>query len=510
MKPQNDWTFYGRQQEVAALRDLFLRDRWFFIRVTGRRRIGKTALVRQALQAAGRDRVAYLQIDDNEPAGVVATARRHLALSGVPEAMLPTDLQSLAARLADLAAEGYVVVLDEFQYFQKKSLYPFNSMLQFEVDRFRLGERPAKGGMVLLGSLHTEMMALLEDRRAPLFGRLSGGISLGHLDAQALLQICDRHTDRDPHRLLFLWGLFQGVPKYWQDAWELGVLGASRREVLRALFFEGPAPLREEGRAWLLEELRGRYDLFLRYVAEHPGCTHADIVAHADTVKGYGDGQPGFYLKALEDRFALIHRRQPAFAKPGARHGRYTIADGFLQAWLGALADPISLAGIRPTAHLVAVADERLATVEGTALERLVAWLYQERSRLGIGDLALTAPIAGWWDRVGAEIDLVAQDAQSRRLRLGSCKRSPEKLIADLPRFEGHITRLLTRHPELAGWTLEKVAIAPALSFEHRTAIERQGWRAQDLTDLVEGLGSAGTLSGTELDTFEAEPFEAS
>src|SRR5207344_1169226 len=151
-------------------------------RVTGRRGIGKTALVRQALRATGRDRVALLQVDDGEPAGVVARARRQLELSGVPEALLPTDLQTLAARLADLAADGWVVVLDEFQYFQKKSLYPFNSMLQFEVDRFRLGERPARGGMVLLGSLHTEMMALLEDRRAPLFGRLSGGIELGHLD----------------------------------------------------------------------------------------------------------------------------------------------------------------------------------------------------------------------------------------------------------------------------------------------------------------------------------------
>ena len=489
MRPQNHWTFYGREPEVAALRDLFLRERWFFIRVTGRRRIGKTALVRQALRAAGRERVAYLQIDDNEPAGVVATARRHLSMSGIPDDRLPTDLQSLAARLADLAADGYVVVLDEFQYFQKKSLYAFNSMLQFEVDRFRLGERTARGGMVLLGSIHTEMMALLEDRRAPLFGRLSGGIALGHLDAPAILQICDRHADRDPHRLLFLWGLFQGVPKYWQDAWELGVLSAPRQDILRALFFDSPAPLREEGRAWLLEELRGRYDLFLRYVAEHPGCTHADIVAHANEVKGYGDGQPGFYLKALEEKFGLIERRQPAFAPQNARNGRYTIADGFLQAWLGALTDPIALAGIRPTADLVAIADDRLATVEGTVLERLVAWLYQERSRLGLGDFPLTAPTGGWWDRAGAEIDLVAQSAEHRRLRLASCKRSPEKLIADLPRFDAHIDRLHTRHPELRHWSLEKVAIAPALSPEHRRAAERLGYRAQDLVDLTEGLG---------------------
>ncbi len=488
MNNQETWAFYGRDHELKALRDLFLRERWFFVRVSGRRRIGKTALVRRSLSAAGRERVAYLQMDDGEPASVVATARRHLALSGVPESLLPVDLPTLAARLADLAAEGWVVVLDEFQYFQKKALYPFNAMLQLEVDRFRLGERSARGGMVLLGSIQTEMMALLEDRRAPLFGRLSGGITLTHLDAPAILQICDLHADRDPRRLLFLWGLFQGVPKYWQDAWELGVLRADRREVLRALFFESPAPLQEEGRRWLLEALRGRYDLFLHYIAEHPGCSHAEIVAHADQLKGQGDGQPGFYLRSLEERFGLIERRRAAFAAPHTRQGRYALSDNFLQSWLGALSDPIALLGMRPTPELIAVADTRLATVEGAVLEHMAAWLYQERSRLGVGDFPLTAPVTGWWDRVGAEIDLVAQDAGTRRLRVGSCKRSADRLVADLPQVEGHVARLLQRHPELAHSTIERVAIAPELSAEHRRAIERAGFIPQDLRDLTAGL----------------------
>jgi AAA+ ATPase superfamily predicted ATPase len=483
-----NWLFYGRAHEVEALRALLGRDRWFFVRVTGRRRIGKTALVRQALRGSGRERVALLQIDDGEPAGVVATARRQLELSGVPEAMLPTDLQTLAGRLADLAADGWVIVLDEFQYFQKKSLYPFNSMLQFEVDRFRLGERQARGGMVLLGSLHTEMMALLEDRRAPLFGRLSGGIELGHLDAPAVLQICARHADRDPRRLLFLWGLFQGVPKYWQDAHELGVLGSGRRDVLRALFFDGTAPLREEGRTWLLEELRGRYDLFLHYVAEHPGSSHADIVAHADQMKGYGDGQPGFYLRALEERFALIERRRPAFTDRNSRFGRYSVSDNFLQAWLSALADPLALSGLRPTSDLVAVADDRLTNTEGPVLERLASWLYEERSRLGVGDFPLSARVTGWWDRKGAEVDLVAQDASSRRLRVASCKRSADKLVADLGHFETHVDAMQRRLPDLAGWAIERVAIAPTLSQKHRAAITRAGYLPQDLNDLTAGL----------------------
>lgn len=66
------------------------------------------------------DRVWAFTIDDGEPAGVVATARRHLALSGVPDSLQPIDQQSLAARLADLAADGWVVILDAFQYFTRR------------------------------------------------------------------------------------------------------------------------------------------------------------------------------------------------------------------------------------------------------------------------------------------------------------------------------------------------------------------------------------------------------
>jgi AAA+ ATPase superfamily predicted ATPase len=482
------WAFYGREAEVGALAAVVRRPRWFFVRVSGRRRIGKTALVREALRVAGRERVAFLQIDDGDPASVVATARRHLALCGVPPERLPVDLHSLASGLADLAAEGWVVVLDAFEYFSKRSLFPFNSLLQFEVDRFRHGEREATGGLVVLGSLHTELMALLEDRRAPLFGRLSGGFHLDHLDARAVRQICAAHTDGAPTRLLPLWGLFQGVPKYWQDAWELGVLGAPRPDLLRALFFEGPAPLREEGRAWLLDELRGRYDLFLRYIAEHPVCTHADIVAHAEQVKGDGDGQPGFYLRALEERFRLVSRRLPAFAKPGARLGRYVIDDNFLQAWLGAIADPIALSGVRPTDALIAVADARLTELDGRVLAQLAAWLLNERSRLGLDDFQLGAPVRGWWDRALTEVDLVAEDAEGRRLRLGSCKRSADRLVADLPRFDGHVARMLKANPRLAGHRLEKLAIAPALAPHHRRACADAGYLALDLGDLTAGF----------------------
>ncbi|MFM7548597.1 MAG: hypothetical protein ACKO8I_06925 [Cyanobacteriota bacterium] len=40
----------------------------------------------------------------------------------------------------------------------------------------------------------------------------------------------------------------------------------------------------------------------LKYVARHPGCTHADLQAHADSVAPEIRSQVGGYLKTLEER----------------------------------------------------------------------------------------------------------------------------------------------------------------------------------------------------------------
>ena len=163
------WGFYGRKRERAELAQVLEHGRWFFLQISGRRHIGKTRLVLELLQPQRRERVLYIQIPDSDPAGVVSTARDFMQNLGV-SAPLPHDLRSLAVRIGELCAEGWIVALDEFQYFNRKALYPFTSELQSVVDR--LAATPeARGGLIVLGSLHTEMQALLEDRSAPLYQR---------------------------------------------------------------------------------------------------------------------------------------------------------------------------------------------------------------------------------------------------------------------------------------------------------------------------------------------------
>ena len=282
---------------------------------------------------------------------------------------------------------GYVVVLDEFQYFHRKQLGDFCSLLQAEVDGLAARASEIPGGLIVLGSLHAEMTALLEDRAAPLFNRTTDRLELGHLDLASVLEILRVHADDEPALLLFLWNLFEGVPKFYRDAYEQGVLNAERKPLLRSLFFSSSSPLRNEADNWFLRELRGRYDMVLQYLAKHPGCSNADIEAAMAELSRARRAAPGGRLPQDPARTLSDDRAAPTdlCAAAGTQWAVLPVRQFSAGLALGAAATGVR-GGLPAGGELVDQADERLAEVEGHALEDLAGQLYEERSRRGIGD----------------------------------------------------------------------------------------------------------------------------
>lgn len=479
------WHFYGRHLELAQMERILARQRWFFLQISGRRRIGKTALIQQALSAIGHEKTLYIQIPDSDAVGVVAACNSYLETFGLTHRI--GSLADFARLIGRLVRQGYIVALDEFQYFHRKQLADFCSYLQAEVDQLSALGHQISGGLIVLGSLHAEMTALLENRDAPLFNRTTDTIELSHLDVGSLLEILGNHADREPERLLFLWNLFEGVPKFYRDAFEQGVLDSPRKLLLERLFFASSSPLRNEADNWFLRELRGRYDMVLQFLANHPGCNNADIEAAMAQISGPGDvKQVGGYLKILSERYQMIERRLPIFAKSKARSGRYYIKDNFLRAWLGALQKPVSASAFRPMTQLIQQADQRLQEVEGYALEDLVAQIYEEHSRLGIGDFSLTHRVSGYWDRSDVEIDLVAMDEESQTIRFGTCKRNAQRLPGSVPALKTAAGKFMAANKKaFSNWQVEFVAIAPAIDNDVAKVLHSQSVRPQSLSELI-------------------------
>lgn len=485
-----DWRFYGRTDELDALTAILRRKRWFFAKITGRRRIGKTTLVQQAIKSCPSTRLVYVQIPDSGDAGVLSTFVDALETFGIPAEQFPypQSLSEMAATIEALIAAGTIVILDEFQYFIRAPLAEFTSYLQASVDRIANQPNRETGGLIVLGSIHTEMTALLDDRTAPLYNRVTDVLDLVHWDIGSVMSVLRDHTDAAPERLLSLWTLFEGVPKFYRDCWEQGVIDKSPTEVLTKIFFGSSSPLRTEADNWFLRELRGRYDTVLKFVARHPGSSHGDLIDAMRQSSGVTTNQIGGYLQTLSDRYRLIESKLPIFAKPTARRRRYYLSDNFLESWLAAIAPSVAAREFRPQSQLIAEAVDRLQVVEGKGLEKLAGQLYDERSRKGIGDFPLTNRILGYWDKNDTEIDLVAVNENDRRMRFGSCKRSPGKLIADINNFKGHVARFLDTFREYQDWQIEHVAIAPKLDVEERRILTQHNIIPQDLVDLTEGL----------------------
>jgi len=98
-----DWRFYGRKEQLADLERMLNRKRWFFGKVTGCRRIGKTTLIQRAMQEIkSKQPVFYVQVPDSEPTGVLSAVNDALETFQIPAEQYPRPkvLLQLAKLLA--------------------------------------------------------------------------------------------------------------------------------------------------------------------------------------------------------------------------------------------------------------------------------------------------------------------------------------------------------------------------------------------------------------------------
>lgn len=119
----------------------------FSFQISGRRRIGKTTLIQQALGEEDIARTIYIQIPDSDPVGVIAACNGYMETFGMTERV--SNLAELARLLGKLAEAGKIAALDEFQYFHRKQLGDFCSLLQAEADRLAAWSSEVKGGLIV-------------------------------------------------------------------------------------------------------------------------------------------------------------------------------------------------------------------------------------------------------------------------------------------------------------------------------------------------------------------------
>ena len=159
--------FIGRTRELEALNRLYRSDKFEFVVIYGRRRVGKTALINQFIKE--KKSIYFTGVESNAKQNLENFSRNIIEYeTGLPSETSFTSFQSAIEHVFKLAEkERIILVIDEYPYVARASK-SLASTLQFLIDQYK-----DSSGLMLI--LCGSSMSYMEDHvlayKAPLYGR---------------------------------------------------------------------------------------------------------------------------------------------------------------------------------------------------------------------------------------------------------------------------------------------------------------------------------------------------
>ncbi|WP_254279291.1 ATP-binding protein [Haloarcula marina] len=394
--------FYDRDSELAALEDAFESPGHDFYVVYGRRRVGKTELLKEfcsdqphiyflaAQEAEHRQREKFIEkiathFEDRIP-----------RIEGWDEA-----LDYLGEHLD---TDECIVVIDEFPYLiEENDSLP--SYIQSFVDEQL---QDTNSMLVLCGSSVSTMESEVLGHESPLYGRRTGQIDLQPFSFQQAREAI-AYDIEDAIRSFAVTG---GTPMYLT----LFEYDQSLGENIQTRILSPMAVLYTEPEFLLRTELRNpaRYKSILEAVAT--GHTTPNEIAGAT---GIDSGPLSKYLQTLR-RLRLIGRDVPVTASPKqSKRSRYRVADEFLRFWFRFVEPNRSSIEEAPSIVYDGTIEPNLPDHVATTFEVVcqeVVWEAIRRSELGP-----YSEVGRWWYGED-EIDIVGLAPDDDRILLAECK----------------------------------------------------------------------------------------
>jgi AAA+ ATPase superfamily predicted ATPase len=437
--------FIGRAQELAVLERQRVAPGGAFVPVYGRRRIGKTELLRHF---AGKHRGVF-HVGKVAPAGLQLREFLLEASQSLDEPLLAETAVDSWKRALELVVGRWkgpgklVLILDEFQWTVEASP-ELPSVLQELWDSS--WKRSGKVMLIVCGSYIGFMEREVLGEKSPLFGRRTAQI---HLKPFSFIESRQFHPHASIEQQAMTWFVCGGVAQY-QAVFD--GKASFRQNVERTLLDEF-APLFREPEFLLREELRD--------VAPYHGVLMA-IATGSHTPKkiatGSGVAERNLHY-TLEQLISLgyVSRRYPVIgAKPRRTDVRFVLDDALLRFWFRFVFPHRSqLAQLDPSRAWERLVEPQLEAWAGGCFERLCreampGLLEAEGVRAGV-------ELGAFWSRE-TEIDLVGVRADGIT-ELGECKWGPvtaaelsrqlEQKVLAFPNPKNHTLR---RHAFVRTW----------------------------------------------------------
>ena len=174
--------------------------------IYGRRRVGKSELIKQVLREENGIGIYYECKETTEKNNANSLAELVAEAFGYPKLAFD-DIEGLLRFLFEKArGEGFVLVLDEYPYL-RNTVKGLDSILQNMIDRYR---DTSKVKFIICGS-HIDIMKSLLDSQNPLYGRIDRTVDLKPMDYYESALFYEGFSLEDRVRLFSVFG---GIPHY--------------------------------------------------------------------------------------------------------------------------------------------------------------------------------------------------------------------------------------------------------------------------------------------------------
>lgn len=404
--------FYDREKELEILQTNWEQtiDRGRLTVLIGRRRIGKTTVLRKSADDDGQPMLYLYVSKDNER---VLTGKFQDAAEQALGLQIFGRLETFAQFFEQVLKYGlqhhYTLVFDEFQNFIKVNP-AIPSHIQDLWDRYH---EKTKVNMVACSSIYNMMHKIFDNEDEPLYGRQDCRMNMLPFRISVLKQILHDHNPKyTSEDLLCLYMLTGGVAKY--VAWLMNAKATTKAKMLRWVTQAG-SPYLTEGTELIISEFGKDYTNYLSIL---------QLVAAGMTKQSEIDGalgkNTGAFLDNLETEYSCIHHKQPMFSKPNGRNSRWQLDDCFLRFWFRFILRNQALVEMERNDLLLEIVERDYERYSGLVLEQYFRQKWMEEERVTL--------VGNYWDRSGQnEIDMIALNDIDKTAVVAEIKRQRKK-----------------------------------------------------------------------------------
>jgi AAA+ ATPase superfamily predicted ATPase len=401
--------FVDRKKEFERLQKSLRREKPQFIVVYGRRRIGKSTLIKKVMDFSRGD-IYFLADKTSEPSQrQLFSATIDMTIEGFSTANYPT-WESLLLSLNRSVDHRITVCLDEFPYLVK-SCPALPSILQKLLD-----DKKLKFDLIICGSSQQMMQGFVLDSKEPLYGRADEIIKMKPI-APAFVSEALRCDAAQAVREYAVWG---GVPRYW----ELRENYDSLYDAIEHLLLTSEGTLYDEPSKLLYDEMRDTVQAssILSFIGNGANKL-SEIAARAE--KQATDITP--HLSRLRE-LGFINKEIPfGESEKKSKKGLYHISDPLLR---------FHYRYVIPYRSLIELGNSQaVLTVFKNAENDYVSRAWEELCRNHISAYGMDGIIyqmaSRWWGSyyneekqqyLPVELDVVAESFDGKHLFIGECK----------------------------------------------------------------------------------------